>query len=421
MLILLSFAVLWSTTAWAAPVLTGLAPGSGPASGETLVLLTGSGFSATDSVVLSGSGLTSPPGDICADSNPVCASGTCVLNGARSPCTINGVPGMIPFVFAGANRIDLFTPNVGSFRGTVAVVVRDSNSINSQPASYEFRGTILAPIIDFVDPLGFIGDSCCEQGWQLLILGRNFRRCSSVIFSTPDGIFEVLPTPDLSDCGIRHGSPAEPSVRERLELILPPDGMTIDCASRPDLVPLNSIGARIYEHDSICRPPLAQPFAVGRTATLVSTPPDDFINGGAYGWISDSQMRVYFGPRVLPACGDSYPLTVLVSNDPGSSGGDAISNAMTVSFTNTAVEAIPGDQGNALRARQVANDVELEFSRATAGIVRVTRDGDKTALGMTALVPDITARTFRDAGALAGPDAYYRIKGASPCSGIAGP
>src|SRR6185503_298531 len=93
------------------------------------------------------------------------------------------------------------------------------------------------------------GAGCCPAGWSLLIQGTRFAPCSSIVLALPSGlVYELLPTPDVSDCAIVRGSSSE-SPRERMLRLLPPDGESIDCQTAPALVPLRQAGLRDYQHD----------------------------------------------------------------------------------------------------------------------------------------------------------------------------
>ncbi|MFC2173658.1 hypothetical protein ACFLU6_13660 [Acidobacteriota bacterium] len=87
-------------------------------------------------------------------------------------------------------------------------------------------------------------------------------------------------------------------------------------------------------------------------------------------------------------------------------------------------DEIPPDQGNVLMAvKEVSTaSVVLDFSTGPASEWRVYRDTDKTTLGTTPLMPDVSTTDFTDPGILEDGELYfYRIKGLSPCTKIPGP
>lgn len=323
-----------------APVITALAPDTGATTGQNKVLVTGSNFDATHSVIIAGPNIFSAPGDTCTgDGLPMCDNNQCVLNQARGTCTINGTAGFDPFVFFGSGQIEITMPNVGpSAAGEADVLIRTPNGqpSNIVPYLYTSPSNLQPPNISSLAPSGLSGPGCCGQGWGVLILGSNFRKCSSVLIGGPNGQFkEILPTPDVEDCGIRRGAASNASPRERLISLLPPDGMTINCLNRPDMVPLRSVVAlTTYMHDLICNSSVTQAFSPF-TAAMVP-PGQDVTSGGAVSWINESQIRVFFGPDHSLPCSSTSTSSIYVSNDPGRGlSGDLISNAGSFTFANT--------------------------------------------------------------------------------------
>ena len=66
----------------------------------------------------------------------------------------------------------------------------------------------------------------------------------------------------------------------------------------------------------------------------------------------------------------------------------------------------------------------LDFEGAPASMWRVYRDPDKTAIGGTELMPDVSVTEFTDPGAVAsteGEQLFYYLRGLSPCSLTPGP
>ena len=333
----------YTTTIANAPTVSALAPSQGPTTGGTRVSVGGSNFSAGDSVVLSGPNIFSPAGDDCSDGQPLCSNNQCVLSAARGTCTISGTPGNTVFSFGGSGQLEILTPNVGTNgAGPADVFVRTSTGVPSNIVQYSYTSpqSLLPPTITGTGNASFAGDGCCNQGWGLVIFGKNFRKCSSILVvlgSGDGGVHEILPTPDVSDCGIRRGTTNLESPRERLQSLLPPDGMTIRCDQRHDLVPLRKIGNNLYQHDQICYFGAPAGYCP-QTAMLIPNggDPADVTSGGAVTWISESEIRFFFGPQDHPGCSKSNTGTLFVSNDPGRGlSGEFTSNGVGLTFTDT--------------------------------------------------------------------------------------
>lgn len=363
-----------------APSLNALSPATGPTTGETKVIVTGRNFLDTDSVVIAGPQIFSPTGDVCADPDPakqfcsgktLCCNNQCVLNAARGACTINGTPVAVPFKHRGSGQIEVVMPNVGtSAAGLADVLVRTetNDASNIVKFTYTAPAAQLPPVTDALT-FTFTGRSVTaftfvDGSWPIIITGRNFRKCSSLIFAnlSPDaGIIELLPSPDVSDCAIRRGSTSSESPRERLFRLLPPDGETINCGQRPDLVPLQETAAPecsppitntpscavgTYVHGLICDPnrnipPTQFPRGYNLTAAQMipagPAPLDQFdvTSGASFTWINESEIRLFYPPARTVSCQGSHDINVYVSNDPGRGlSGDQLSNPIKVNFVN---------------------------------------------------------------------------------------
>jgi len=285
----------------------------------------------------------------------------------------------------------------------------------------------MPPTIDFVSPMSYTDDGCCDAGWRLLIMGSDFRRCFSVLITTPDLLYEILPTPDVADCDLRRGTASLESPRERLIQQLPPDGMTISCTTNEGFIPLRPIAPGYeYKHDLICEGSASVPFCTVSAVMQPALPPEvNYVTtGGAAYWVSESEIRVLFGPPIRAACGKTLTVDVSISNDPGRGRtGSFFSNRVKVDFTNTLPDPVPPDQGNVLRAVRQGDHVRLDFSGAAAPSWRILRaENDRTSLSARALMPDLTTTSFMDWAVIAWrPQLYYSVRGVSPCSGDAGP
>ena len=85
-------------------------------------------------------------------------------------------------------------------------------------------------------------------------------------------------------------------------------------------------------------------------------------------------------------------------------------------------DSLPASVGNVLLAVRQGADVLLEFGDASGKSFRMYRDGDKLALGTTALGADLTTTDDIDAGALGrGGIDFYVVRGLSACSSTPGP
>jgi hypothetical protein len=136
------------------------------------------------------------------------------------------------------------------------------------------------PQITVVDPPSFQALGCFEA-WSVLILGHDFCPCSSLILVSDHLVYELLPDPSKDDCGFARGGSESP--RERMLRVLPPDGKTIDCSSRPDLVP--------FPHARICTP--------GSGPDGIELTPAPFPNGVLL-WVNEGEQRLLYGPDVCP-------------------------------------------------------------------------------------------------------------------------
>ena len=99
---------------------------------------------------------------------------------------------------------------------------------------------------------------------------------------------------------------------------------------------MRTVGGGDYRHDLICYSGAPSGYDP-KNAVLIPNGGDsnDATSGGANTWISESQIRIFFGPRDFPACGSSYPGGSTSRTTPAE--GSAVSHLerCTINFTNT--------------------------------------------------------------------------------------